>query len=123
MTAWINRIATLTQPKWWLKLDGTTAGSNPTTESNSGNFGAWVSTSASGATAGCVAVSNGISNTYWNFPNGNNASTGQRVFSFDPSTSDSSAIFGGTPFTIEFWVRPNIGYSNSTNFGVLGISI
>jgi len=122
MTAWLTRIATLTQPKWWLKLDGTTAGSSPTTESNSGSYGAWFGTSVTGSTSGCVAASNGISNTYWSFPNGNNASTGQRVFSFDPANTDASAIFGGSPFTIEFWVRPNTGYSNSTNFGVFWIS-
>jgi hypothetical protein len=120
MSLWTDRIATLTQPKWWIKLDGTTAGSSPTTEANSGNFGAWNSVTPSGSTAGCVSVANGKSNNYWNFPNGNNASTGRRTFSFDPSTDDSGAIFG-SPFSIEFFIRGTYPSGNSTQYGVFSI--
>lgn len=121
-TAWETRIGTLTAPRWWIKLDGTAAGSNPTTESNSGAFGAWNSVTTGGPTAGCVAASSGKSNNYWNFPNGNNASTGRRYFNFKPTASndDSAAIFS-SPFTIEFFIRGTYGSGNSTTYTVFNI--
>jgi len=121
-TAWETRIGTLTAPRWWIKLDGTAAGSNPTTESNSGAFGAWASVTTSGPTAGCVAASGGKSNNYWNFPNGNNATTGRRIFTFKPTSGadDSAAIFS-SPFTIEFFIRGTYGSGNSTLYTVFNV--
>jgi hypothetical protein len=120
MTAWTDRIATLTQPKWWIKLDGTSANSSPTTESNSGDFGAWVSVTANGSTSGCIARANGISNNYWEFPNGSNSSTGRRNFAFKPTSGNDSAAIFSSAWTLEFWFRiSNISQGDSDQFGIL----
>ena len=123
MTAWETRIGTLTAPKWWLKLDDTSAGSSPSTEANAGSFGSWYSVTATGSTNGCVAASGGISNTYWNFPYGNDSTNGRRYLSFKPTSgNDNGAIFQ-SPFTIEFWFKmPDYNSGNSTNYGIFNIN-
>lgn len=111
-TAFENRIATLTAPMWWLKMD-----TSASAVTNSGSFGALVSGNRLGSANGAVLTAGGKSGDYINFPYGNNATNGQTYFAVDPSTTDSAAIFNHSQnWTFEFFFKTPQTYSNSNPF-------
>ena len=113
-TSFETRIASLTQPKWWFKMDSASA------QTNSGNFGALVSGARSGPAAGAVLTTGGKSGDYVNFPYGNDGTNGRAYFSIDPENgSDNAAIFNhNQSWTFEFFFKTGGGYSNSSPFTI-----
>jgi hypothetical protein len=108
-TAFENRIATLTAPKWWFKMD-----TSASALTNSGSFGALVSGNRQGSANGAVLTAGGKSGDYINFPYGNNATNGLTYFAVDPATDDSAAIFSHSQnWTFEFFFKIGQVYSNS----------
>jgi hypothetical protein len=114
-----TRIRSLaTQPKWWFNADY-----SATKLTNVGTFGQPISANRVGPAAGAVLTPGGASNKFINFPNGNNASTGQVYFNIDPTSSDdSAAIFGHSQnWTFEFLFKIGQVYSNSNPFTIFRV--
>ena len=121
-TAFDTRIATLTAPKFWFKMEG------PNDKLfNYGSFRnadglPYVSANRSGPSAGVVSESTGgKSGGYFNFPYGNDSTNGRAYFRVDPTSGsdDSAAYFDPSAnWTIEFFVKYAETYSNSDNFNI-----
>jgi len=112
-TPFETRIATLTQPKWWFKMDSATS------LTNSGSFGALQSGTKSGPAASTVLTAGGKSDYYVDFPYGNDGTNGRGYFNADPATDDSAAIFNNNEsYTFEFFIKIGQQYSNSNPFTI-----
>ena len=120
-TAYDTRIATLTAPKWWFKMEGPNDKLHNYGSFTNANGNIYVSANRSGPSAGVVSESTGgKSGGYFNFPYGNDATNGRAYFSIDPTSGsdDSAAIFNHNQnWTFEFFMKmPTVVGNNSTVF-------
>ena len=117
-SAFDTRIATLTAPKFWFKMEGPNDKLFNYGSFLNANGLPFVSCNRVGPSAGVVSENTGgKSGGYFNFPYGNDETNGKAYFNLDPTSGsdDSAAIFNNNQsWTFEYFMKmPTVTHQNS----------